>query len=178
MELSRLQVSFVSSIFMHYRTTYTDTFVGKWYIKVDITFYYIVAKNYYIKSDFVLFLTAMMNFSTVHCQQHLIALSRSCCIPTICCFMKLHIKWFPLLSATHFEQVGDASGIQSPVSFGGFGSMTRHLSRLSTGMFSWCYIGSCINFKIFKCISYSDNLSIVGRLVTFPVEPSRAFHPQ
>lgn len=165
---------------MHYRTTYTDTFVGKWYIKVDITFYYIVAKNYNIKSDFVLFLTAMMNFSTVHCQQHLIALSRSCCIPTICCFMKLHIKWFPLLSATHFEQVGDASGIQSPVSFGGFGSMTRHLSRLSTGMFSWCYIGSwkVINFKIFKCISYSDNLSIVGRLVTFPVEPSRAFHPQ
>ncbi|XP_010928223.1 uncharacterized protein [Elaeis guineensis] len=32
-------------------------------------------------------------------------------------------------------QVGDASGIQSPVSFGGFGSMTRHLSRLSTGIY-------------------------------------------
>ncbi|XP_058081338.1 uncharacterized protein LOC131229406 isoform X2 [Magnolia sinica] len=31
-------------------------------------------------------------------------------------------------------QVGDASGIQSPVSFGGFGSMTRHISRLSTGI--------------------------------------------
>ncbi|KAF3332129.1 Lycopene cyclase protein [Carex littledalei] len=31
-------------------------------------------------------------------------------------------------------QVGDASGIQSPVSFGGFGSMTRHLGRLSTGI--------------------------------------------
>ncbi|XP_062196200.1 uncharacterized protein LOC133899239 isoform X1 [Phragmites australis] len=28
-------------------------------------------------------------------------------------------------------QVGDASGIQSPVSFGGFGSLTRHLGRLS-----------------------------------------------
>jgi len=39
---------------------------------------------------------------------------------------------------SHFSndsmQVGDASGIQSPVSFGGFGSMTRHLSRLSNGM--------------------------------------------
>ncbi|XP_020243879.1 uncharacterized protein LOC109822126 isoform X2 [Asparagus officinalis] len=32
-------------------------------------------------------------------------------------------------------QVGDASGIQSPVSFGGFGSMTRHLSRLSNGIY-------------------------------------------
>ena len=27
-------------------------------------------------------------------------------------------------------QVGDASGIQSPLSFGGFGAMTRHLKRL------------------------------------------------
>ncbi|XP_066331376.1 uncharacterized protein [Miscanthus floridulus] len=31
-------------------------------------------------------------------------------------------------------QVGDASGIQSPVSFGGFGSLTRHLGRLSSGI--------------------------------------------
>ncbi|KAJ9686491.1 hypothetical protein PVL29_015410 [Vitis rotundifolia] len=31
-------------------------------------------------------------------------------------------------------QFGDASGIQSPVSFGGFGSLTRHLERLSTGI--------------------------------------------
>ncbi|XP_057954523.1 uncharacterized protein LOC131148671 [Malania oleifera] len=32
-------------------------------------------------------------------------------------------------------QFGDASGIQSPVSFGGFGSLTRHLERLSTGIY-------------------------------------------
>ena len=35
--------------------------------------------------------------------------------------------------ATPFDrilQVGDASGIQSPLSFGGFGSLTRHLERL------------------------------------------------
>lgn len=31
-------------------------------------------------------------------------------------------------------QFGDASGIQSPVSFGGFGSLTRHLGRLSSGI--------------------------------------------
>lgn len=28
-------------------------------------------------------------------------------------------------------QVGDASGIQSPLSFGGFGALTRHLGRVS-----------------------------------------------
>ncbi|CAM6028034.1 unnamed protein product [Sphagnum balticum] len=31
-------------------------------------------------------------------------------------------------------QVGDASGIQSPISFGGFAPITRHLSRLSSGL--------------------------------------------
>ncbi|XP_051117086.1 uncharacterized protein LOC127241875 isoform X2 [Andrographis paniculata] len=31
-------------------------------------------------------------------------------------------------------QFGDASSIQSPVSFGGFGSLTRHLGRLSSGI--------------------------------------------
>ncbi|CAM6027860.1 unnamed protein product [Sphagnum balticum] len=31
-------------------------------------------------------------------------------------------------------QVGDASGIQSPISFGGFGAIIRHLGRLSNGV--------------------------------------------
>ncbi|KAK9803372.1 hypothetical protein WJX72_000257 [[Myrmecia] bisecta] len=31
-------------------------------------------------------------------------------------------------------QVGDASGIQSPLSFGGFGAMTRHLARLTNAV--------------------------------------------
>ena len=31
-------------------------------------------------------------------------------------------------------QVGDASGIQSPLSFGGFGSLTRHLGRITGGV--------------------------------------------
>ena len=31
-------------------------------------------------------------------------------------------------------QVGDASGIQSPLSFGGFGAITRHLGRLTSAI--------------------------------------------
>jgi hypothetical protein len=31
-------------------------------------------------------------------------------------------------------QVGDTSGLQSPLSFGGFGSLLRHLPRISTGL--------------------------------------------
>lgn len=31
-------------------------------------------------------------------------------------------------------QVGDASGIQSPLSFGGFGALTRHMSRLTAAV--------------------------------------------
>jgi lycopene cyclase CruP len=31
-------------------------------------------------------------------------------------------------------QVGDASGIQSPLSFGGFGSLTRHIERITTAV--------------------------------------------
>jgi hypothetical protein len=31
-------------------------------------------------------------------------------------------------------QIGDASGIQSPLSFGGFGALTRHLQRLSSAL--------------------------------------------
>ncbi|XP_059661869.1 uncharacterized protein LOC132307968 [Cornus florida] len=49
-------------------------------------------------------------------------------------------------------QFGDASGIQSPVSFGGFGSLTRHLGRLSTGI----YEAICGNFLD------ADNLSLLN----------------
>jgi lycopene cyclase CruP len=31
-------------------------------------------------------------------------------------------------------QIGDASGIQSPLSFGGFGAITRHIQRLTDGI--------------------------------------------
>lgn len=44
------------------------------------------------------------------------------------------LKLNALVSCYCPEQFGDASGIQSPVSFGGFGSLTRHLGRLSAGI--------------------------------------------
>ncbi|KAL9190502.1 hypothetical protein ACHAXT_000208 [Thalassiosira profunda] len=40
----------------------------------------------------------------------------------------LQPQWSRLLA------VGDASGIQSPLSFGGFGALTRHLDRISTAV--------------------------------------------
>lgn len=40
----------------------------------------------------------------------------------------LHLPWGRILP------VGDSSGSQSPVSFGGFGSMVRHLERLTTSI--------------------------------------------
>uniref|UniRef100_A0A9I9DIM8 Uncharacterized protein n=1 Tax=Cucumis melo TaxID=3656 RepID=A0A9I9DIM8_CUCME len=56
-------------------------------------------------------------------------------------------------------QFGDASGIQSPVSFGGFGSLTRHLGRLSIGI----YEAVTENFLDSKSLSllnpYMPNLS-------------------
>ena len=49
--------------------------------------------------------------------------------------------WFPTYrgsplapSFNRILQVGDASGIQSPLSFGGFGALTRHLGRLTDGV--------------------------------------------
>nr|DAD20389.1 TPA_asm: hypothetical protein HUJ06_021852 [Nelumbo nucifera] len=44
-------------------------------------------------------------------------------------------------------QFGDASGIQSPVSFGGFGSLTRHLGRLSTAQFKCILVISKSNVR-------------------------------
>ncbi|PSO83071.1 MAG: FAD-dependent oxidoreductase [Cyanobacteria bacterium QS_5_48_63] len=40
----------------------------------------------------------------------------------------LHMPWSRILP------IGDSSGIQSPVSFGGFGAMIRHLKRLTLGI--------------------------------------------
>ena len=52
-----------------------------------------------------------------------------CCAPppvTLCCRVICCLYTDP--------QVGDASGIQSPLSFGGFGALTRHLGRLTTAI--------------------------------------------
>lgn len=51
--------------------------------------------------------------------------------------LRILFGWFPTYKdsplKTPFDrvlQIGDASGIQSPLSFGGFGAMARHLCRL------------------------------------------------
>jgi hypothetical protein len=44
---------------------------------------------------------------------------------------------FMILIHVVTRQVGDASGIQSPLSFGGFGSITRHLKRLTDGIIQY-----------------------------------------
>eukprot|EP00268_Persea_americana_P027018 TRINITY_DN26543_c0_g2_i11.p1 TRINITY_DN26543_c0_g2~~TRINITY_DN26543_c0_g2_i11.p1 ORF type:complete len:591 (+),score=101.73 TRINITY_DN26543_c0_g2_i11:118-1890(+) len=56
-------------------------------------------------------------------------------------------------------QVGDASGIQSPVSFGGFGSMTRHLSRLSTGIHEAVTSNYLDSYSLSLLNPYMPNLS-------------------
>ncbi|KAI5002008.1 hypothetical protein ZWY2020_026658 [Hordeum vulgare] len=56
-------------------------------------------------------------------------------------------------------QVGDASGIQSPVSFGGFGSLTRHLGRLSNGVYE-AVSGDFLDAQSLKLLNpYMPNLS-------------------
>ncbi|XP_044465960.1 uncharacterized protein LOC123196131 isoform X2 [Mangifera indica] len=56
-------------------------------------------------------------------------------------------------------QFGDASGIQSPVSFGGFGSLTRHLGRLSTGIYE-AIIGDFVDSYSLSLLNpYMPNLS-------------------
>ncbi|CAM6124484.1 unnamed protein product [Calypogeia fissa] len=56
-------------------------------------------------------------------------------------------------------QVGDASGIQSPLSFGGFGSITRHLPRLTDGLVD-ALEGNCLDTKSLSLLNpYMPNLS-------------------
>lgn len=58
-------------------------------------------------------------------------------------------------------QVGDASGIQSPLSFGGFGALTRHLGRLSSAVVE-ALEADCISKEELSLASpYLPNLSAV-----------------
>jgi len=55
--------------------------------------------------------------------------------------------------------VGDASGIQSPLSFGGFGALTRHLARIS-GAVSEALEDDCLHKDDLAAINaYTPNLS-------------------
>ncbi|KAJ7964815.1 Lycopene beta/epsilon cyclase [Quillaja saponaria] len=56
-------------------------------------------------------------------------------------------------------QFGDASGIQSPVSFGGFGSLTRHLGRLSTGIYEAICGDFLDSYNLSLINPYMPNLS-------------------
>lgn len=56
-------------------------------------------------------------------------------------------------------QVGDASGIQSPVSFGGFGSISRHLGRLSTGIHEAITANLLDSYSLSLLNPYMPNLS-------------------
>ncbi|GIL49897.1 hypothetical protein Vafri_6207 [Volvox africanus] len=56
-------------------------------------------------------------------------------------FKRVLFGFFPTFKDTPLRptfdrviQVGDASGLQSPLSFGGFGALTRHLARLTTAL--------------------------------------------
>ncbi|KAB1200862.1 hypothetical protein CJ030_MR0G006092 [Morella rubra] len=56
-------------------------------------------------------------------------------------------------------QFGDASGIQSPVSFGGFGSLTRHLQRLTTGIYDAISGNFLDSYNLSLLNPYMPNLS-------------------
>eukprot|EP01038_Epipyxis_sp_PR26KG_P010912 gene10912-14650_t len=56
-------------------------------------------------------------------------------------------------------QVGDASGIQSPLSFGGFGSLTRHLNRIITGLDESLKYNLFDSSDLSKINPYQPNLS-------------------
>jgi lycopene cyclase CruP len=66
----------------------------------------------------------------------------------------LHLPWNRILA------VGDSAGGQSPVSFGGFGSMVRHLKRLTLG------IDEALKVNLLDCNSlsllqpYQPNISV------------------
>ena len=61
----------------------------------------------------------------------------ACCHRAISVLFALQLLDFSLVCSTAAGcrlQVGDASSIQSPLSFGGFGALTRHLARLTSAI--------------------------------------------
>ncbi|GMH43080.1 hypothetical protein BSKO_11002 [Bryopsis sp. KO-2023] len=56
-------------------------------------------------------------------------------------------------------QIGDASGLQSPLSFGGFGSMLRHLNRLTCGLEEALEVGALDRGSLGLLNAYNPGLS-------------------
>jgi lycopene cyclase CruP len=56
--------------------------------------------------------------------------------------------------------IGDSSGLQSPLSFGGFGAMVRHLSRLTQGITGAIEADRLAATDLTKLLPYQPNLSV------------------
>jgi len=56
-------------------------------------------------------------------------------------------------------QIGDASGIQSPLSFGGFGALTRHLPRVSGAVVEALQVGALAREDLALINAYNPGLS-------------------
>jgi lycopene cyclase CruP len=61
-------------------------------------------------------------------------------------------------------QIGDSSGGQSPLSFGGFGAMLRHLSRLSGGIDSALKVNALLRADLGLLQPYQPNLAVTWML--------------
>jgi 2-polyprenyl-6-methoxyphenol hydroxylase-like FAD-dependent oxidoreductase len=88
----------------------------------------------------------------------------------------------PLQPKAHrILQVGDASGIQSPLSFGGFGSLTRHLKRI-VGSLDEALHHDLLNADNMGCInSYQPNLStcwMFQRAMSVSIDKPNVRHDQ
>jgi lycopene cyclase CruP len=56
--------------------------------------------------------------------------------------------------------LGDSSGLQSPLSFGGFGAMARHLGRLTDGIVGAIGAEQLTRHDLAKLLPYQPNLSV------------------
>lgn len=79
----------------------------------------------------------------------------------VCNFFPTYATDSPL--PTQFDRlcaIGDASGIQSPLSFGGFGSITRHLARLTDAFSAALETDSLARDDLRLINAYQPSLSV------------------
>lgn len=76
--------------------------------------------------------------------------------------------------------MGDASGIQSPLSFGGFGSITRHLERISAGLSQNHHIFHLfpLIFGVFLGLEEALNLNLLNKESLALINPYQVFSPK
>ncbi|PRW45123.1 fad dependent oxidoreductase [Chlorella sorokiniana] len=94
--------------------------------------------------------------------------------------LRILFGWFPTYRdsplAPRFArvlQVGDASGIQSPLSFGGFGALTRHLGRLTAAVAEALEANSLDARSLALINAYSPGLSgawMLQRAMSIPAD--------